>query len=77
MDDIEEEDEVDDSNGDGGNSDKDQEGSTDSRHERVRKLIGEDYLLTEAELTLELDSDEEFEAQNRGGGVFAALLDDI
>ena len=50
-----------DEHGDEGNSDEEHvEDFVERSREVVRRLIGTNYLLTEAELTVDLDSDEEF-----------------
>ena len=60
-----EDEDVRDEHGDEGNSNEEQaENSVEKCQEAVRRLMGTNYLLTEAELTLDLDSDEEFAELN-------------
>ena len=79
MNEIDSEDEdVKDEHGDEGNSDEEQaKDFVEKCQEAVRRLMGTNYLLTKAELTLDLDSDEEFAELNRGQGAFSTLEEDV
>ena len=63
--------------GDKESSDKEQEDFIQMRQQKIRRLVGTHYLLTKAEQTLELDSNEEFGELSQGQSVFAKLEEDV
>ena len=68
-----EEEEVHDDDQDEGNLEEEREDPTEKRQQIIRKLIRNDYLVSEVEVTLELDSNEEFGNLNQGQEAFAIL----